>query len=327
MTMIVDWHNHYYPERYLRELERGDTVARVDADPRGRALIRYPGDYNVLAPGHLSLGERLRDMDARQVDLQVISLTTPGVHVESPARGVELARIVNDAFTEAAARHPGRFAPLAALPLQDPEAAVAEAERAVTELGHGGVVVFSNIQGRPVDDPEYQPLFATLADLGAPVFIHPTSPHAIDAVADYRLTALLGFLFDTSIAAARLVFSGTMERHPELQVVLGHLGGTIPYVAERLDRGFAAYPECRAHITRPPGESFRRMYVDTVNFHPGALRLGVEYMGADRVLFGSDYPHEVGSIGRAREAVDRLGLGAVERDAIMGGNAARLLGL
>lgn len=325
--MIVDWHNHYYPERYLAELARGDTVARLDKDGAGRSLIHYPGDYNVVARGHRELDERVREMDANGVDLQLLSLTTPGVHVEDAKRGVELARIVNDAFAEATERHPGRFAALAALPLQDPEAAVAEARRALRELGLGGVLLFSNINGRSLDDPAYRPLFAELAELDGTIFIHPTNPHNIDSVADYRLTALVGFLFDTSTAAARLVFSGVLERHPDLEIVLGHLGGTIPYVVERIDRGYEAYPECREHISRPPSEYFRKMYVDTVNFHPGALRFAIELMGTDHVVFGTDYPHEVGSVARARDAIDRLELDNADRRRILGENAARLLKL
>jgi aminocarboxymuconate-semialdehyde decarboxylase len=160
-----------------------------------------------------------------------------------------------------------------------------------------------------------------------PAFLHPTNPANIDAVADYRLTAIIGFLFDTTALAMRLVFAGVLERLPTLQLIVGHLGGTVPYLAERADRGFEAYDECRRHITRPPSEYFRRMYYDTVNFNPAALRLGIAFAGADHVLFGSDYPHQVGSIGRALGAVRSLGLDDATVGNILGGNAARLLEL
>ncbi|MEX1181964.1 MAG: amidohydrolase family protein, partial [Gemmatimonadota bacterium] len=135
--MIVDFHNHYYPDAYLRELERGDTTARLEHDADGRMLLHYPGDYNVVVTGHRDLDERIRMMDAADVDVHAFSLTTPGVHVEERERGIALARLVNDEFAAAAGRYPGRFAPLAALPLQDPVAAVAELERAVG-MGHRG---------------------------------------------------------------------------------------------------------------------------------------------------------------------------------------------
>ncbi len=323
--MIIDFHNHYYPDVYLRELEKRGARARLERDGRGRLLLHYPGDYNVVVAGHRDIDERIRMMDVHGIDVQAFSLTTPGVHVEEPARGIELARIVNDAFADAAAKHPGRFAPLAALPLQVPDVAVDELERAVGELGHRGALLFSNVNGRPLDDPAYLPLFAKAAELDVPLFIHPTNPASIDAIGDYRLTAILGFLFDTTVAVTRLVFAGVLEKVPDLKLVLGHLGGTMPYVAERADRGYEAYEECRLHITRPPTEYFRRTYLDTVNFQPRALRLALDLMGPDHIVLGTDYPHEVGDVRRALDTVDGLELDAAERDAIFGRTAARLL--
>jgi aminocarboxymuconate-semialdehyde decarboxylase len=323
--MIVDFHNHYYPDGYLAALGDG-TNARLERDEHGRLLLHYPGDYNVIVDGHRDLDERIRAMDAAGVDVQAISLTTPGVHIEEAARGVELARLVNDAFAVAARRHAGRFAPLAALPLQDPVASVAELERAVA-LGHRGALLFSNVNGRPLDDEAYLPLFEKLAELDVPAFIHPTNPASIEAIADYRLTALLGFLFDTTTAVTRLVFGGVLERVPRLKLVVGHLGGTLPYLAERIERGYEAYPECRERIRRPPREYFEQVYLDTVNFNPAALRLGLDFAGAGRLVLGTDYPHQVGYIDRALAAVRALPLDAAARASVLGGNAAALLKL
>lgn len=324
--MIVDFHNHYYPDAYLRELERGDTAARLERDADGRLLLHYPGDYNVVVRGHRDLDERLRVMDAAGVDVQAFSLTTPGVHIEDRDRGVALARLVNDAFAHAADTHPGRFAPLAALPLQDPAAAVEELERAVG-MGHRGAQLFSNIDGRTLDDDAYFPLFDKLTELDVPAFIHPTNPSPLGQLADYRLTALMGFQFDTTAAVTRLVFAGVLERLPSLELVVGHLGGTLPFMAERIGRGYEVYPECRERITRPPAEYFRRLYIDTVNFDPAALRLGLDFAGADRIVFGSDYPHQVGYVDRALDAVAGMPVSDAERARILGGNAAELLKL
>jgi aminocarboxymuconate-semialdehyde decarboxylase len=324
--MIIDFHNHYYPDAYLHELERGDTNARLERDPDGRLLVHYPGDYNVVATGHRDLDERIRAMDEAGVDMHAFSLTTPGVHIESRERGIQLARLVNDEFAAAVQRYPGRFAALGALPLQDPAAAVLELERAVG-LGHRGVLLFSNINGRTLDEPEYFPLFEKIAELDVPAFIHPTNPSALGQLADYRLTALMGFQFDTTAAVTRLIFAGVLERLPNLKLVVGHLGGTIPFMAERVERGYEVYPECRDHISRPPSEYFRRIHIDTVNFDPAALRLGLDFAGPDRMVFGSDYPHQVGYIDRALGAVRGLALNDSERARILGGNAARLLKL
>jgi aminocarboxymuconate-semialdehyde decarboxylase len=325
--MIVDFHNHYYPEIYLRQLESGRTKARLERDAQGRLLLHYPGDYNVVVEGHRSIEERLRVMDENGIDVQAFSLTTPGVHVEEPRRGIELARMVNDAFAEAAERHAGRFAPLAALPLQDPDAAVQELDRAVTALGHRGALLFSNVNGRALDDPAYFPLFERAAALDVPLFIHPTNPAAIEAIEAYRLTAILGFLFDTTVAVTRLVFAGVMERLPNLKLVLGHLGGTMPYVAERADRGFEAYEECREHISRPPTEYLRRTYLDTVNFQPRALRLALDFAGPDHIVLGTDFPHQVGDVPRALKVLRGLRLGTGDERRVLGANAASLLRL
>jgi aminocarboxymuconate-semialdehyde decarboxylase len=325
--MIVDFHNHYYPEAYLAELGRGRSRVAVERDDQGRTLVRYPGDYNVIVRGHRSMEERIEVMDRAGVDVQAYSLTTPGLHVEEPKRGVELARVVNDAFAAGAERHPGRFAPLAALPLQDPAASVQEAERALTTLGHRGVLLFSHVNDRHLDDPAFLPLFELLEDRGAPILIHPTSPRVLAGIEEYRLTAILGFLFDTTVAVARLIFSGVVERYPKLPIVLGHLGGTLPYLVERMDRGYEAYPECRNHITKPPSEYLGRMYLDTVNFQPAALEMALRLMGPHRLVLGTDYPHEVGNVDRALQAIRGLELPGRDEGKILGGTAARLLGL
>ncbi|MEX0692065.1 MAG: amidohydrolase family protein [Gemmatimonadales bacterium] len=163
------------------------------------------------------------------------------------------------------------------------------------------------------------------AQVGAPAFIHPTSPRSLEGIAEYRLTAIMGFLFDTTVAAARLIFAGVPKRFPRLKVVLGHLGGTLPYLVERMDRGFHAYAECRVHIDRAPSEYVKRMYVDTVNFEPHALRMAMGYLGADHLVFGSDYPHEVGSVAKALGAVRGLDLPPADQAAILGGTALTLL--
>lgn len=137
----------------------------------------------------------------------------------------------------------------------------------------------------------------------------------------------MGFQFDTTAAVARLVFAGVLERLPNLKIVLGHLGGTLPYLAERIDRGYEVYPECREHISRAPSEYFRRLYIDTVNFDAAALRLALDFAGAEHIVFGCDYPHQVGYVDRALDAVARMPVGDRERAKILGENAARLLRL
>ena len=162
-------------------------------------------------------------------------------------------------------------------------------------------------------------------DRDAVLYIHPTNPINVDQMREYWLMPLVGFLFDTTLAAASLAFSGVCERYPRIRWALCHLGGAIPYLAERLDRGFHAFPECRAHIKRPPSDYLRQFYYDTVNFDPRAIQLAISFAGADHVLAGSDYPHQIGSIPLMLESIAALKISDADRAAILGGNANRLM--
>jgi aminocarboxymuconate-semialdehyde decarboxylase len=144
---------------------------------------------------------------------------------------------------------------------------------------------------------------------------------------EFWLMPLVGFPLDTTLAAAKLVFRGVAARFPRIRWVLGHLGGAIPYLVERLDRGFYAFAECRAHIDRPPSEYLKEFYYDSVNFDPRALRLAVEFAGADHILAGSDYPHQIGSIPKMFSSIRALEVSDADKSAILGGNAAKLLAL
>lgn len=322
---VIDFHNHFYPPAYLDALRAGRSNVRVVVDADGNPVLHYPGDYNVAVAGHRDITYREKVLEQEGVDLQVLTLTTPGTHVEAPARAVELARLVNDAFAAVARERSRRFTALATLPLNDPAASVAELRRAVKDLGLRGAMLFSNVNGVALADARFRPLYEAADELGAVLFIHPTNPVGVEAMTDYWLMPLVGFPMDTTLAAAKLVFSGVVERFPRIRWALGHLGGAIPYIAERLDRGYRAFRECRANISRPPSEYLRGFYFDTVNFDTGALRLAIAFAGADHILAGSDYPHQIGSIPSMLRSIGELGLPARERDMILGGNAEQLL--
>jgi aminocarboxymuconate-semialdehyde decarboxylase len=324
---VIDFHNHYYPPRYMAALQAGESSVRVTHDAEGNPLLHYPGDYNVAVRGHRDLAYRQDVLDEHGVTMQVVTLTTPGTHVESPATAVRLASLVNDEFKEAIGTRGRHFTALATLPLNDAAASVRELDRAMRQLGLPGAMLFSNVNGVALSDPRFWPLYELANDLGAVLYIHPAHPANVDMMREYWLMPLVGFLFDTTLAAASLVFSGVMERFPRIRWALCHLGGAIPYLAERLDRGFHAFPDCRAHIDRPPSSYLKELYYDTVNFNPGALQLAIDFAGADHILAGSDYPHQIGSIPSMLEAVARLPVTEEQRAGIYGGNAARLLGL
>jgi len=322
---IIDFHNHYYPPAYLDALRTGSSAVRITIDADGNPCLHYPGDYNVAVPGHRDIDYREQVLIEHGVDTQVITLTTPGTHVEAPQTAVRLASLVNDAFAEVVASKRGRFASLATLPLNDPAASVIEFERATSQLGFRGAMLFSNINSIALSDQRFWPLYESANDCDAVLYIHPTSPVGVEAMTEYWLMPLCGFLFDTTLAAAKLVFSGVAERFPRIRWVLCHLGGTIPYLVERLDRGFTAFEDCRANISKPPSEYLKSFYYDTVNFNPRAIELAISLAGADHILAGSDYPHQIGSIPRMFESIQALNIPESAKEAILGGNAARLL--
>jgi aminocarboxymuconate-semialdehyde decarboxylase len=300
---------------------------KVWTDDDGNPVLGYPGDYNVIVPGHRDIAYRDEVLAREGVDRQVISFTTPGTHVEAPARAAALARLVNDAFAEVVRTRGSRFSALATLPLNDPAASVVELERVMGTLGFSGAMLFSNVNGVALADERFWPLYEAADARGAVLHIHPTHPVGVEAMTDYWLMPLVGFLFDTTLAAAKLVFSGVVERFPKIRWVLGHLGGAIPYLAERLDRGYEAFPECREHIKRPPSTYLREFYFDTVNFDPKAQRLALEFAGPRQILAGSDYPHRIGSLRAMKASLGALDVSAEDRALMLGGNAARLLDL
>jgi aminocarboxymuconate-semialdehyde decarboxylase len=188
-------------------------------------------------------------------------------------------------------------------------------------------MVFSNVNHVALADEAFAPLWKKADELGAVIYIHPTDPAGVEAMLDYWLMPLVGFLMDTTLAAARLVFSGVVERHPRIRWVLTHMGGATPYLAERFDRGYRAFPDCRTHISKPPSEYLKDFYYDTVNFNPDAVKFAISFAGIDHILAGSDYPHQIGSIPLMLETIEKLELDAASREKILGGNAVRLLSL
>ncbi|MDX1393513.1 MAG: amidohydrolase family protein [Gemmatimonadota bacterium] len=322
--MIIDVHNHYYPAEFVEAVRAGPSNFRLTDDAEGNPVLHSPGDYNVLVPGHRDLEYRTSVLDEAGVDRQLITLTAPGSLLETPERGAELARIVNDGLAAAVRGSGGRYLTLAHLPLHNPQAAVDELERCMVELGMPGAMLYSNANGVPLADARFLPLWELGDRYGAVFYIHPTYPVGVEAMEQFMLMPMVGFLMDTTLAAAHLVYAGIPDRFPNTEWVLGHLGGAVPYLAERFDRGYEAFRQNREFLRRPPSEVLRDFYYDTVNFDPGALRLAIEFAGVDRILAGSDYPHMIGSIDRMLTSIRGLGLDPDDESAILGENAARL---
>ena len=188
---MIDFHNHYYPPEYLNAVKKGPTRVRIDYDQDQNPRLHYPGDYNILVPGHRDLDYRERVLQQHGVDMQVLTFTTPGVHFEDATASVGMAREVNDAFANEIRRRQ-RFTALATLPLNDPAASVRELERAMKDLGLPGAMVFSNVNGTPLADAVYEPLWKKANELSAVIYIHPAHPASVQGMEEYWLTALVG---------------------------------------------------------------------------------------------------------------------------------------
>ena len=325
--MNIDFHSHFYPKPYLDELKVERGYASLRTDQEGRLLMEYLGDYNVVVGGHVNLEERLGDMKRCGVDMQVITLTTPGVEREEPQRGIRLAKLTNDAYGDIVEAHRDSFTALATLPMQDPEAASSELERAVKDRGLRGAMIFSNVAGKPLDSEEFVPVYEKAVRLDVPLFIHPTSPLNSVAMEDYRLVPIMGFGVDTGLAILRLVFSGIMERLPTLKLVATHTGGVFPYLRGRIEVAHRAYPETRVNAPKPPSEYLRRIWLDTVCYDSDVLASSYAFAGPDKMVMGSDYPHQIGDLEHCVGRVRALKIGEEEKRKVLGESAAKLLKL
>jgi uncharacterized protein len=282
------------------------------------------------------IGEgRIANMDAAGIDLQVLSLTSPGVEQLDAVEAVALARDTNDTLAQAVRRHPDRLAGFAALPTPDPEAAADELQRTVEEHGFKGALINGHSRGRYLDDKVFWPILARAEALGVPLYLHPTPPpHSViagvyagnysSAVAGVLATAAWGWHIDTALHVVRLILSGALDRYPGLQVVVGHLGETLPFMLPRLEQSL---PTELTHLDRPVSAYLRENVHYTFsgfNWTPAFLDLLLQ-VGSDRIMFSTDHPY--GSMTQARTFLDQVPVSAAGRERIAHGNAERLLRL
>jgi aminocarboxymuconate-semialdehyde decarboxylase len=237
--------------------------------------------------------ERLADMDAQGVDVQVLSIHTPffGYHLD-PAQGRALARDVNDEIAAMTRQWPTRFAGLATLPVQDVKAAIDELERAVTVLGLRGAELDTLVNRENWDEPKFLPLFKAAEAMGAVLFFHPQPQHNFmtERTTRYGLFNSLGVIVEDAIVVAILILGGVLEACPALKACIAHGGGPACFAMGRIDRGWQGRPEARQHIKQPPSSYQRRLYYDSVVGSEAALRFLLDEVGADRVVLGSDWP-------------------------------------
>ena len=295
----IDMHTHILAQETaaLLSKESTDVTITPDADGANATLDVMGTVYRPFPRGGYDVEQRLRDMDATYVDVHVLS-ATPQTYLYSlePARAVVTSAIQNDQMAKHVAAHPDRFAAIATLPMQAPDKAADELRRAMIKLGMKGTMFASNIMGKNLDDPSFEPVWATAQELGAFVFIHPNNIAGADRQKSYYLNNLIGNPLDTTIAAACLIFGGVMDRYPKLKVCLAHGGGFTPYQAARWEHGWAVRPEPKKNVKEQPKKIAQRFYYDTILHSAKVLEFMIGHVGADRVVLGSDYPYDMGML-------------------------------
>ena len=334
--MKIDIFNHIFPKKFFDKM--------VEVAPNGADMHKRVRNIPCI----VDLDERFRIMDQFDDYCQVICLPSPPIEVfGAPPLSTELAKIGNDGMAELVRKYPDRFpAFIASLPMNDPDGLLAEARRAITELGAVGVQIFSNVLGRPLDKPETMPLFDLMAELDYPVWLHPARgadfpDYKGEKKSHYEIWWTFGWPYETSAAMAHLVFSGLFDRHPNIKIITHHLGAMIPYFEGRVGHGWDQlgtrtsdedYTFLLKKLKKRPFDYFHMFYADTAVFGAKeATVCGLKFFGAEKTLFASDSPFdpEKGSayIRWTIEIIDGLDITPQERKAIYEGNARKLLKL
>ncbi len=326
---IIDIYCHIFPDRFFQEMTKAAPKLE-NIGKRLRGIVKL-----------FDLEERFREMDQFGDYREIISLPNPAIEdLVKPDIGIKLARIANDAMAELCGKHPDRFPTFAAaVCLTDIDGSLEEAERAITTLGARGVQIFTSIAGEPLDQPKFDPFFALLAKHDLPVWLHPVRTASLpdytsEQKSRFEMWWCFGWPYDTSVAMMRLVFSGLFDRYPKLKVITHHLGGMIPFYDGRVGAGMKVlgartsdedYSQILPSLKRPHTEYLHDFYADTALFGGGvhAVRCGLDYFGADHVVFATDTP--LGPIAPTIAAVRQLALPAPDQRKIFCGNAEKLL--
>jgi aminocarboxymuconate-semialdehyde decarboxylase len=324
---IVDVHTHMYTRRWLDLLRSSGAPYGVVVRPDGREEI-YRGATPVAfpQPGHFDYDVRIEHMDRAGIDVSIVSLTCPNVYWGAEEVSTAAARESNDSMAEAEQAYPGRIKWFTSLPWQYPERALEELRRSA-DLGAAGVMVLANVAGRSLTEAAFALIWAEIDRRALPVLVHPAEPPGADLMdlGSYDLSWSVGFIFDTTLAVTRMVFDGFLDRYPNLKLIVAHGGAALPYVIGRLEKGDQVELASRRRMTAHPLDYLRRLYYDCITYDLGALRYLISVVGAERVLFGTDWPHQVHDV--AGSLANTAALPPAQHDAIRGTTALGVFGL
>jgi predicted TIM-barrel fold metal-dependent hydrolase len=242
-----------------------------------------------IPPSYTSIDVKLAAMDQNGIEITLLSTNDPGPEWFG-ADGPTIAQLIHDSLANVIAKHPTRFRGLCTLPMQNESAATAELDRCVKKLGFVGILLYTNLAGAWCDEPQFHWLYARAEELGVPILLHPAKPMTTEQVKGYELTSTLGNMFENTIAMARIIASGLLDRHPNLKLVCPHLGGTLPYISGRMDHQLHVLKRGPQNLQRKPSEYLRSIYMDIVSPLPEAIRFALEFSDPSKLLFSSDHP-------------------------------------
>jgi predicted TIM-barrel fold metal-dependent hydrolase len=339
-TMIIDFQAHVYPESYIEELNRLDgAVVLEEPDPHSGMTYFYDKKLrcriNTATFQGRDIERRLEHMDRLGIDVHVLSIPAPAADRFEADGATRLARIGNDAIAAPCRKYPSRFFGLFTLPTSSVRESLDELDRSVNELGLRGFGCFSNLNGQPLDREELFPIYERLAKYKLPVYIHPTAPLATEVTGiDIMPTLIFGWAFDSTVAMTRLVYGRVLERFPEINFVVADVGGVLAFFAQRAINIYSGRTEeirQRYGLNENPLDSFRRFYVDTADHPVSTLRCVKDFFGVDRLVLGTNYPYgpEEGCllVKNSLKAIEGLELHGADKQKVLGGNAARILGM
>ena len=328
--LTVDIHCHLLTEQAETMFREAGLVERRPRDVFGNDRTRAVNQEQSrrTRTQFLSIEKRLADMDLMGIDIQAITPAPNQTYYDTPPDfGIATARVINDNIAGIVARHPDRFVGLGTVPFQAPEQAVAELERLHRSLGLRGIEIATNVAGADLSEDRFRKIFAKAEELGLTVFMHPTGFTEARRFGDHYFTNVIGNPLDTTVAVHHLIFGGVLDAYPGLKLVLSHGGGYLPAYSGRIDHAASARPDCCEQIKEMPTTYLKRLYFDSLVYTHPQLEYLVRQYGADHVLMGTDYPADMGEIDPVGFIEGSPGLTAADRAAILGGNAARLLGL
>jgi aminocarboxymuconate-semialdehyde decarboxylase len=320
---IIDCQSHLFFPRVLEEMKHRDHDPLV-YEMGGTIFLKMGSWIRKIPREYCDVTAKVSAMDASGIQTTLLSNNDPGPEWFGE-QGIALARAIHDSINEVCREYPGRFYGLCTLPMQDQKEAETELRRCIEQLEFRGILLYTNLAGIWCDEPRFQWLFAKAEQMGVPILLHPAKPMTSEQTNGYELTSTLGNMFENTIALARIIASGLLDKHPRLKLVCPHLGGTLPYISGRMDHQISHLRRSNQNLKKKPSQYLRDIYFDIVSPLPEALRFALDFSTSDRLLFSSDHPWvDPRLIG---DVVDSLHLPAVDQEKIYSQNARHLFSL